>query len=222
LIPFAPIHQRALERIGDAALGARLPTVLDSAALAAVPDDRYLSMMSLRVFQAGLRHSVVAAKWPAFEAVFFEFQPRAIMAMHDEDLEALMEDRRLIRHGGKLRAVRDNAAALMVISDAAGGFGRWLGAWPGERLDALWTEIGARFSQMGGDSAARFLRMAGKDTYILSHSVAVALYHWGVLDTEPKGRAARAKAQAQFNDWAVETGLPLAHLSMILAASVDD
>jgi len=37
----------------------------------------------------------------------------------------------------------------------------------------------------------------------------------------PKSKSDRAKVQAAFNGWAGETGLPLAHLSVTLALSVD-
>ena len=43
--------------------------------LRAVADDHYLSLMALRIFRAGLKHSVVDAKWPAFEDAFFGFYP---------------------------------------------------------------------------------------------------------------------------------------------------
>ena len=73
---------------------------------------------------------------------------------------------------------------------------------------------------MGGNSAPRFLRMAGKDTFVLTPAVVTALNQWGAFKGEPKNKADRAKVQAIFNAWAKETGLPLAHLSMTLAASV--
>ena len=57
------------------ALEARLPHAATQAQLLAVPDDRYLSLIALRVFRAGLRHSVVDAKWPNFEEVFWRFDP---------------------------------------------------------------------------------------------------------------------------------------------------
>ena len=49
--------------------------------LRAEGDDRYLSLMSLRIFRAGLKHSVVDARWPAFEEVFFGFDPARVVAM---------------------------------------------------------------------------------------------------------------------------------------------
>ncbi|HLZ64732.1 MAG TPA: DNA-3-methyladenine glycosylase I [Aliidongia sp.] len=221
MVPFDPILARALERYGEAALNERLPAVKDAAALAAMPDDRYLSLLCLRVFRAGLSHSMVDQKWPAFEAAFHGFDPHAVAAMTEEDLEPLMGDARLIRHWGKLKSVPVNAAALRALSAEVGGFGRWLAGWPVTETLALWDALSKRFSQFGGDSPGRFLRMAGRDTFIFSPSVEAALRTWSVTEGG-KGKAERARAAAQFNEWAAATGRPLAHLSMILALSVPE
>ncbi|MGE3784547.1 MAG: DNA-3-methyladenine glycosylase I, partial [Alphaproteobacteria bacterium] len=128
--PFAEILDAARLRHGAAALDQRLPRPAAREELRAIPDGRYLSQMSLRIFRAGLRHSVVDAKWPAFEEAFHGFDPRRVRAMPDEELDVLLGDNRLIRHGGKIGAVRDNAAALLDISAAHGSFGAWLADWP--------------------------------------------------------------------------------------------
>jgi 3-methyladenine DNA glycosylase Tag len=177
--------------------------------------------MSLRIFRAGLKHSIVDAKWPAFEEAFYEFDPRRVRAMPDEALEALLGDTRLIRHGGKIRAVRDNAAAMLDIAAAYGGVGAWLADWPVADIVGLWDALAKRFSQMGGNSSPMFLRMIGKDTFILSRSVIAALQHWGITTAAPTSRQSRAGVQLSFNDWAGETGRPLCQLSMILACSVE-
>lgn len=217
---FQPVLDRALARHGEQAVGARLPEVKSPDELAAVPDDRYLSLMSLRIFRAGLKHSVVDARWPAFEEAFHGFDPLRIRAMPDEEMDALLADTRLIRHGGKLRSVRDNAARMIELRDERGGMGRHLAGWPGDDTVGLWTDLGKRFSQMGGNSAPYFLRMAGRDTFLLSDWVVRGLIEAGVLDGPPKSVGGRRAAQAQFDAWADETGRPLAHLSMILALSV--
>jgi 3-methyladenine DNA glycosylase Tag len=221
MIAFARIRKAAEKRLGAAALAARLPKVKSPAQLKKVSDDRYLSLMSLRVFRAGLKHEMVDAKWPAFEKVFRGFEPRRVRAMSDEDVEKLMGDARLIRHLGKLKSVHANAAALCDLGDQQGSFGAWLAAWPGAEIVKLWDELARRFAQLGGNSAPYFLRMAGKDTFILTPSVVTALNRWEAFAGEPKGKAARAAVQAAFNGWTEETGLPLAHLSMTLAVSVD-
>ena len=219
---FAKILDAARTRHGSAALEARLPTPKTPEQLKATPDDRYLSQMSLRVFRAGLRHSVVDAKWPAFEAVFYGFDPRRVRAMPDEALEGLMGDARLIRHWGKLKAVRDNAAAMLDLAAEHGSFGAWIAGWPGTDIVGLWEALAKGFSQMGGNSGPSFLRMVGKDTFVLSPSVVAALKHWGAIQAPPKNRQDRAAVQACFNAWATATGQPLCHLSMTLGMSVED
>ena len=219
---FAKILKTAIERAGsEAALRQHLPAAKSADELRAVGDDRYLSLMSLRVFRAGLKHSVVDAKWPAFEEIFMGFDPRRVRAMNDEQIEALMGDTRLIRHGPKLRSVQKNAAAVCAVAAAHGSVGAYLADWPSDNIVGLWQDIAKRFSQMGGNSGPYFLRMAGKDTFVLTPFVQRALEHWGAIDGPPKGKTGQALVQDAFNAWAAETGRPLCELSMILARSVD-
>ncbi len=219
---FAPIIEAARTRLGVAALEARLPQPRSPAELRSTSDDRYLSQMELRIFRAGLKHSLVDAKWPAFEEVFAAFEPRRVRAMSDEVLEALLGDRRLIRHWGKLKSVRDNAAAMLEVAEEHGSFGAWLADWPGTDIVGLWEALAKHFSQMGGNSGPTFLRMVGKDTFILTYAVTAALKHWGAVDATPKNRKDRAAVQSCFNAWAAEIGRPLSQLSLILAASIED
>ena len=221
-LPFAPILEAARTRLGAGALEARLPKPRSATELKGMADDRFLSQMSLRIFRAGLKHSLVDAKWPAFEEVFGDFEPRRVRAMSDEMLEALLGDSRLIRHWGKLKSVRDNAAAMIAIAEEHGSFGAWLADWPETNVVELWEALAKRFSQMGGNSGPTFLRMVGKDTFILTQSVVAALRHWGAVEAPPKNRKDRAAVQSCFNDWTAETRRPLCQLSLILAASIED
>src|SRR5215470_6395878 len=219
---FGPIYAAARTRLGAGALEARLTQPRPAAELKAVTDDRYLSQMERRIFRAGLKHSLVDAKWPAFEEVFHGFEPRRVRAMSDDALQALMSDTRLIRHWGKLKSVRDNAAAIITVGEENGSFGAWLADWPATNIVELWEALAKRFSQMGGNSGPSFLRMVGKDTFVLTHSVTAALKRWGAVETPPNNHKDRATVQSCFNSWAAETGRPLCQLSLILAASVED
>ncbi len=222
MVDFQPILQAAEARAGGAAaLEARLPTPKSAAELRALGDDRYLSLMSLRIFRAGLKHAMVDARWPAFEEAFQGFEPRRLRMLSDEDLDTLLTDRRLIRHGAKMHAVRANAAAICEIAEEAGSLGAYLAGWPGAEVVGLWDDLAKRFCHLGGNSGPYFLRMAGKDTFLLTGDVARALQHWGVVARAPKGKGDRRRVQAAFNDWAAETGRPLCQLSMILALSAD-
>jgi 3-methyladenine DNA glycosylase Tag len=222
VIPFEAIEERARERVGGAqALTNRLPRPKSSEELRAVPDDRYLSQMSLRIFRAGLKHSVVDAKWPAFEEAFLGFEPKRVVAMSDDELEALLQDQRLIRHWGKLKSVRANAAAITELGAQQNGMGAWLADWPRDDVVGLWDQLAKRFAQLGGNSGPYFLRMVGKDTFMLTPSVVSALNHWDAFEGTPKSKADRAKVQQAFNTWVRHSSRPLCQVSMILALSVD-
>ncbi len=218
MTPFAEILAEAESRAGGAqALAERMPDVSPPAALRRIPDDRYLSLMSRRVFRAGIRHRVVDDRWPAFEEVFCGFDPAAVRAMDDEALENLMNDTRIIRHWGKIRATRDNAAAMLGVAEEFGCFGDYIADWPGEDTVGLWADLARRFSQLGGNSAAVFLRMAGRDSFILTPDVVRGLNRTGAYDGTPRGKRAAAAVQKAFNAWARESGRPLSHISVVLA-----
>lgn len=209
-----------LHKGGASAVGALLPEVKTEAALKAVSDDRYLSEMSRRIFRAGLKHSVVDARWPAFEKAFWHFDPAKLELLSDEQLERLAADKTIIRHLGKIRAVRTNAMMVRQISREAGSVGVFLAEWPADNIVGLWGYLKKHGAQLGGDSAARFLRMVGKDTFILTNDVVAALVYDQVVDKKPSSQKALAQVQEAFNSWQQETGLPLAHLSRILSMTV--
>ncbi len=218
---FAPILKKATKRAGgSAALEEMLPKPSAARKIKSVSDDRYLSQMSLRVFQAGLKHSMVAAKWPSFEEVFFAFAPKRVRSMNDEQLESLMGDARIIRHWGKIKSVRHNAAAMCDLSDEFGSFGDWLAEWPETDIAGLWADLTKRFAQLGGGSGPYFLRAVGKDTFMLTPDVVRALNEMGVAHGKIAGKRDRAAVQEAFNGWMDETGRPLCQLSRILALSV--
>jgi 3-methyladenine DNA glycosylase Tag len=220
-VSFQAVEEAALLRLGSAALQARLAVPKSAAELEATGDDRYLSSMSLRLFRAGLKHELVDRKWPAFEEVFLGFDPARVAGLSDEALEALLQDKRLIRHMGKLRAVRANAGEFLAIAEEHGSFARWLARWPVGEITGLWASLAKRMQHLGGQSAPYFLRMVGKDTFVLTDSVVRGLVYWEIADGPPRGKAEIAALQAVFNRWQEETGRPLCQLSQILALSVD-
>ena len=218
---FAPILEKALARVGGGdGLEPLLPTPRPAGELAAVSDDRYLSDMCRRVFRAGLRHGMVDGKWPAFEEAFHGFMPGRVTLMDDEELEACMANAALIRHWAKIRSVRANAAAMRAVGEAHGGFGRWLADWPADDTVGLWERLARDFSQLGGNSGPYFLRMVGKDTFVLTGDVVRGLVDNGIVGKKPASRGDRRTVQAAFNAWSAETGRPQCQLSRILALSV--
>ncbi|MCO8163026.1 DNA-3-methyladenine glycosylase I [Pseudomonas sp. LJDD11] len=216
------LHEYCLNRFGSAkALEAQLPQPRTPEQLKAIGDDRYLSTLALRVFRAGLKHSLVDAKWPAFEQVFFGFDPEKVVLMGADHLERLMQDTRIIRHLGKLKSVPRNAQLVLDIAQEHGSFGNFIAQWPVEDITGLWQYLSKHGSQMGGLSAPRFLRMIGKDTFVPSNDVVAALNAQDIVDKVPSSKRDMAIVQAAFNQWQAESGRPLCQLSAMLAYTVN-
>lgn len=222
MTPFQTIYEEALFRQGDeTTLKAKLPLPKSKQELLEQEDSVYLSIMSRRIFRAGLKHSMVDAKWPAFEGVFHGFNVRKVSMMSDEALEKLLQDSRIIRHWGKIKAVRANAQAINELQKDYKSVGEYLANWSTDKIVLLWDDLKERFTQLGGNSGPYFLRMSGKDTFLLTPYVIRALLKWNAIDKEPKGKKARQLVQDVFNQWSEQAKRPLCQISMILALSID-
>lgn len=216
------LNEYCLNRFGSvAALESILPQPCSAEELRAISDDRYLSTISLRVFRAGLKHSLVDAKWPAFEQVFFGFDPEKVVLMGAERLENLMQDARIIRHLGKLKSVPRNAQFILDVRQEKGRFGALIADWPVTDIVGLWKYLAKHGSQLGGLSAPRLLRMLGKDTFIPSDDMVAALKAQKIIDKAPTSQKELAAVQAAFNQWHEQSGRPLCQLSVMLAHTVN-
>ncbi|SDS07532.1 DNA-3-methyladenine glycosylase I [Halopseudomonas litoralis] len=217
------LEEYCLNRFGSReALEARMPTPPPVEDLRALSDDRYLSTIALRVFRAGLKHSVVDARWPAFEEAFFGFDPHKVVLMSSEHIERLMQDKRLIRHLAKLRSVPRNAQMVLDLNHEYGCMGNLIADWPSDNIVGLWRLLAKRGNQLGGLSVPRFLRMVGKDTFVTTDDVLAALKGMGVLDqTKATSQRDLALVQEAFNRLASDSGRPLSQLSAMLAFTVN-
>lgn len=216
---FAWLYQHALERKGED-LELLLPTCLDNKQIAAKTDAEVFSVLSRRVFRSGLKHSVVDAKWSAFEEVFFGFDPHKVALMSDEQLEKLMQNDKIIRHWGKIKATRANAFMITELAEKHGSFAQWIAAWPEDNIIGLWAELKNQGAQLGGNSGAYFLRMLGKDSFVLTDDVIAALKAQCIVDKKPTAKRDLEKVQSAFNQWKAESGRPLCHISRLLAFTV--
>lgn len=217
---FKWIYEHAQNHKAGESIEALLPQPLTPEQLATVPDDRILSDMMRRVFRAGLKHSLVDGKWPEFEKAFFGFDPEKISLMSDEQLENLMQNEKIIRHWGKIKAVRANAFMVSSIAEKEGSFARFLAQWPDDDLISLWAFLKKEGSQLGGNSGPYFLRMVGKDTFILTDDVVAALKAQGVIDKKPTAKRDLQKVQDAFNQWQQESGRPMSQISRLLSYTV--
>lgn len=221
-LSFASIRERAEARKGGSdALDALLPILATPADLASVPDDRWLSDMTKRVFQAGFNWDLIERKWPAFEDAFEGFGPARWAMMSPDDEERLLSDSRIVRNGAKIRSVQANAAFLTDLAAEHGSAARAIAAWPATDFVGLLALLKSRGSRLGGATGQWLLRGMGVDGFVLTRDVTAALIREGIVDRPPTSKRDLAAVQAAMNDWRAETGLPLTHLSKILAFSVE-
>jgi len=212
------LEQRAIDLKG-ADFKSLLPEIKTVDQLEALTNAQYLSLIGLRIFRAGLKHSVVDAKWPHFENVFKGFNPAYVASLSDEALEQHMMQPGLIKHWGKMKALRTNATWLLQLEREQGGFGQYIANWPVTDIVLLWLEMKKKGAQLGGRSASAVLRMAGKDTFMLSEDVMVQMRALGVVTKVTDNTAKRdlLAIQAAFNEWHRQSGYPMAHLSRMLS-----
>jgi 3-methyladenine DNA glycosylase Tag len=187
--------------------------------LRAIPDDRWLSMMTRHVFQAGFVWKVIEAKWDGFEAAFECFDVLPISFYSDDDVARLISDARIVRNGQKILATVKNAQFVGDIAAEHGPFGDFMADWPsGDQLGLL-DVFKKRGSRLGGMTGQYLLRFSGWDAWMLSRDVVSALIREGVIEKAPTSKKAQADAQAAFAHWSEEGNCSNTIVSRTLAFS---
>ncbi len=220
---FQQIYQRAAARKGgEEALLLLLPDDIKSPQqLTDISDDRYLAGITKAIFKAGFVWKIVEHKWPGFEEGFWGFDVDRCAFMSPDDEDALCTDTRIIRNLQKILTVPHNAVMIIEIRKEHGSFGQFIANWPAEDFVGLLDYLAKHGSRLGGMTAQFFLRIIGKDGFVLSRDGVYAMIQAGIIDKPPTSKAARRKVQQAYNQWQQETGMGLTDLSRILALSID-
>ena len=219
---FESVLERAAARHGgETEVEKRLHKVKTPRQLAAIKDDRWLAEISKCIFRAGFVWKIIEAKWPGFEEAFEGFDLTRVAHFSDDEIDSLLQDKRIVRNGQKIIAVRDNAVFLSELRKEHGSVGKFIANWPAEDQTGLLELMKKRGNRLGGMTGCYFLRFMGKECFIPSRDVTAALIRMGVIDKAPTSKAGMKKVQAAFNTWKEESGRPLTHISQILAMSAD-
>ena len=81
-----------------------------------VRDERGLyERICLEGFQSGLSWATILRKRPAFRAAFAGFDPEAVAAFGEADVERLLLDARIVRNRQKIEAAIGNARAVAAL-----------------------------------------------------------------------------------------------------------
>jgi 3-methyladenine DNA glycosylase Tag len=219
--PFSDIVTQAEARKGGSqALACLLPSLVSKEQVLATSDDRFLSTMTKVINQAGFHWGVIEKKWPQFEEAFFGFSVGKLIYLSPEQWEAYMQDTRIVRNWQKIQAVMDNATFVYRESSERGSFSQLIVEWPEDDQVGLMTYLKKHGSRLGGPSGQRFLRYMGRDSFILTGDVVLAMQTAGLdITGNPTSQRDLKKAQALMNDWRAQSGLSYTHMSKIAAFS---
>jgi DNA-3-methyladenine glycosylase I len=85
-----------------------------------VRDERGIyERLCLEGFQSGLSWLTILRKRPAFRSAFAGFDPDAVAAFGEADVERLLGDAGIVRHRGKIEAAIANARATVALRKTA-------------------------------------------------------------------------------------------------------
>ena len=220
---FEAIYERACQRKGgpeavEQLLGGAKP----DPKLAKMPNDRMLSAMTMRVFQAGFAWRVIEQKWAGFETVFHQFNITRCQAIDDAEIERAMQDTRIVRNRQKIVTIPRNAQFVAEVAAEHGSFAKWLTAWPDDDLIGLWKAMHKRGARLGGMTGPIVLRTVGRDTFLLSGDVVTLLIANDIVSKKPTSQRDLQAAQTAFLTWQRQCGRSLAEISRIGSLSVGD
>jgi len=120
----------------------------------------YLAVMSKAVFQAGLSWKAIDSRWVDFEEAFEKFVPEKVSRFNEEKIEKLLDNGKLLKTEGKIRATIKNAGTLIHLDTKYDGFKKYLKSFPS--YEHLAKDLCKNFAQVGPLSAYYFLFRVGE------------------------------------------------------------
>ena len=108
-------------------------------------DRRLFELLTLEGAQAGLSWRTILQKREGYRAAFAGFDPTAVAAFTDVDVDRLLADPGIVRHRGKIASTVNNAHQVLAVQGDCGSFDAYVwsfvdnapvvGAW--QALDEL-------------------------------------------------------------------------------------
>ena len=163
-----------------------------------VDDVRLYEKLCLEGFQSGLSWITILRKRENFRAAFAGFDPAAVAAFGDADVERLLGDAGIVRHRGKIEATIANARATLGVQDELGSLASLVWSFEPDR-DA--RPVPARLGEIESTTAeskglAKELRRRGF-RFVGPTTAYAAMQSLGVVDDHLDGCHARAACEAE-------------------------
>lgn len=91
-------------------------------------DTRLFEKICLEGFQSGLSWLTILRKRENFRKAFHGFEIARVAAMTEDDVETLLQDAGIIRHGGKIRSTINNAGRALELIEERGSLAAYFWA----------------------------------------------------------------------------------------------
>ena len=91
-------------------------------------DARLFEKLCLEGFQSGLSWLTILRKRDNFRAAFAGFEPAVVAEFDEADVERLLADAGIVRHGGKIRSTINNAQRALELMHEADSLARYFWA----------------------------------------------------------------------------------------------
>jgi len=151
-------------------------------------DQHLYEKLSLEGFQAGLSWISILRRRDGFREAFHGFDPLRVAAMEPAEVEALMDDTRIIRNRAKIQATINNArVTLELVASAPGALDRLMWSFapaPRETPPASLAEIPAVTAESTALSKA--LRELGY-SFVGPTTMYALMQSGGMVDDHVKG-----------------------------------
>ena len=127
-------------------------------------DRDYFETLTRTVF-SGIRNGIIEARWPAISNAFSDFDFHKVAEYDEKKVQELMENNRIIRHEGKIKATIFNAKKMVEIIGQYDSFKNYLNSFPSvdssiEKLQGYYSG----FKSIGEKNVFEFLKEIGFST----------------------------------------------------------
>ena len=121
----------------------------------------YLEVMSKSTFQSGMSWRVIESKWPGIREAFRDFDAEAVASLTEADVDALTQDKRVIRNRRKLDAVVSNAQRMLELEKSHGSFRNYLRSHG--TFDETTKDMRKQFKFLGEMGVYHFMYVVGEE-----------------------------------------------------------
>jgi len=102
-------------------------------------DHRLFEKLCLEGFQSGLSWLTILRKRENFRLAFAGFEPAVVAGFDESDVQRLLADAGIVRHGGKIRSAINNASRAAELITECGSLAAYF--WPHAEFGAPPAEI---------------------------------------------------------------------------------